>query len=207
VVHAVTQWTARSNNRKESSMKTADIKRNAFRSVLVLHFIGLAMSLGTRLADFAIDRLTSGGSLQVLSFGRDLTSRLAFSLVLPGFLLMIASGITMVLLRYGLHPPLWVWIKAGVSTLALFVATPLAAPALAAARQWAQWSAEHNQLAPQFSESAAKASFYGGIVFVLFLLNIPIAIWKPFASIRLPRIRDLRRAEAKTLVQSDGVSR
>jgi hypothetical protein len=187
-------------------MKTADIKRNAFRGFLVLHFIGLAMSLGTRLADFAIDRLTSGNGLQALSFGRDLTSQLAYSLVLPGFLLIIASGIVMVLLRYGFHPPLWVWIKAGISTIALFVATPLAAPALTAARQWAHWSAENNQLAPQFSDSAAKAAFYGGIVFILFLLNIPIAIWKPFASIRLPRIRE-SEPKTKTMVQPSGVSR
>jgi len=170
-------------------MKSADLKRNALRSLLVLHFIGLAMSLGTRLADFVIDRATSGGSLQALSLGRDLTSVLARGLVLPGFLLMIASGIAMVLLRYGRHPPVWVWTKAGLSTLALFVGTSLAAPALAAARQWAHWSLAHNQLAPQFSSGAALASLYGGIVFILFLLNIPIAIWKPFASVRLPRNR------------------
>jgi hypothetical protein len=173
-------------------MKTADIKRNAFRGLLVLHFFGLAMSLGTRLADLAIEHETAGGSLQALSFGRDLTSRLAFSLVLPGFLLIIASGLAMVMLRYGLHPPLWVWIKAGLTTSALFVATPLAAPAVAAARQWAQWSAEHDQLAPQFSDSATKAALYGGIVLALFLLNIPVAIWKPFAAVRLPRIREAR---------------
>jgi hypothetical protein len=177
-------------------MKTADIKRNAFRGLLVFHFVGLAMSLGTRFADFAIDRATGSGSLQELSLGRDLTSQLAFSLVLPGFLLMIASGISMVVLRYGLHPPLWIWFKAGITTVVLFVATPLAAPALAAARQWARWSAEHNQLAPQFSDSAAKAGLYGGIVFALFMLNILIAVWKPLASIRLPGIREARTSEA-----------
>ena len=170
-------------------MKIADLRRNAFRSLLGLHFIGLAMSLGTRIADFAINRDTSGASLQILSFGRDLTGLLARSLVLPGFLLMIATGIAMVLLRYGRHPPIWVWTKAGLTTAALFVATPLAVPALTAARQWAHWSAEHGQLAPEFSQSAAKASLYGGIVFILFLLNIPIAIWKPFASIKLPKPR------------------
>jgi hypothetical protein len=179
-------------------MKTADIKQNAFRSALVLHLIGLAMSLGTRLADFAIDSDTSGADLRTLSIGRDLTSELARSLVLPGFLLMIASGIIMVVLRYGFHPPLWVWIKAGLTTVALLVATSLAAPAVAAVRQWAHWSAEHNQLAPQFSDAVARASLYGGIVLILFLLNIPVAIWKPFASVRLPRVRELRTSGAKS---------
>jgi hypothetical protein len=179
-------------------MTAADLKRNALRSLLVLHFIGLAMSLGTRLADFVIDRITSGGSLQALSFGRDLTSVLARGLVLPGFLLMIATGITMVLLRYGRHPPAWVWMKAGFSTLALLVATPLAAPALAAAKQWAHWSLEHNQLAPQFSISAAQAGLYGGIVLICFLVNIPIAIWKPFASVRLPRQRSGPEPKARS---------
>jgi hypothetical protein len=170
-------------------MKTADIKRNAFRSFLGFHFVGLAMSLGTRIADFAIDRATRGTNLQSLSFGRDLTGLLARSLVLPGFILMIATGIAMVLLRYGRHPPVWVWMKAALTTAALFVATPLAAPALTAARQWAHWSAEHGQLAPEFGDFATKASLYGGIVFILFLLNIPVAIWKPFASVRFPRLR------------------
>jgi len=64
-------------------METAEVKRNVFRSLLVLHFVGPAMSLGTRLADFAIDRITGGGSLQALSFGRELTGQLAFGLVLP----------------------------------------------------------------------------------------------------------------------------
>src|ERR1700761_2374316 len=179
-------------------MKVAGIKRNVFRCALVLHFVGLALSLGTRFADFAIDRDANGRSLQLLSFGRDLTRMLAFGLVLPGFLLMIATGILMVLVRYGLRPPLWVWIKASITTLALLVATPLAAPALTAARQWARWSAEHNELAPQFGESAARASFFGSIVLVLFLLNIPVAIWKPFASIRLPRIQVSRQPKANS---------
>jgi hypothetical protein len=180
-----------------------NLKRNAFRSFLGLHFIGLAMALGTRIADFAIDRATGGTSLQALSFGRDLTGMLARNLVLPGFLLIVATGIAMVLLRYGTHPPVWVWIKAGLTSAALFVATPLAAPALTAARQWAHWSVEHNQLAPEFHDSAAKASLYGGIVFILFLLNIPIAIWKPFGSIRLPRLRAYgRETERKGGAQS-----
>lgn len=164
-------------------MNTASVKQHAFRGLLTLHLIGLAMTLGTRLASRLIDRATAAGGLQLIAYGRDLTSHLAQTLVLPGFLLMVATGIAMVLLRYGRRPPIWVWIKVGLNAAALFVATLLVSPALQGARSALQWSVEHNQLAPEFHDSAAKASLYGGIVFVLFVLNIPVAIWKPFLSL------------------------
>jgi hypothetical protein len=163
------------------------MKRNLFRGLLFFHFIGLALAVGTRFADWAIDAHTGAAGLQELSFGRDLMGELGRSLVLPGFLLMVATGIAMTVLRYGRRPPLWVWIKVGLNVVTLLIARPLVAPALAAARTWAHWSAVHDQLAPQFLQSAAQASLYGGLVFALFLLNMPVAIWKPFASVRLPR--------------------
>jgi hypothetical protein len=180
------------------------MKRNLLRTLLLLHFIGLALSVGTRVANLIIDRQTSVAGLQALSFGRDLTGVLARSLVLPGFLLMAATGIAMTLVRYGLRPPVWVWIKVGLNVFVLFVATPLVAPALAAARAWAHWSFAHNQLAPQFLESASRASLYGAIVFTLFLLNIPVAIWKPYSAIRLPRLAGQKLARTGARVSGPG---
>jgi hypothetical protein len=173
-------------------------KRNIFRGLLFFHFLGLATAIGTRLANFEIDRETAQSGLQALSFGRDLTGALALRLVLPGFLLTVATGIAMTLLRYGVHPPLWVWIKVGLNAVALFVVSPLVAPALEAAREWAHWSVAHNQLAPQFESSAAQASLYGAVVFALFLLNIPVALWKPLAAVRLPTVasRNVRVRES-----------
>jgi hypothetical protein len=169
-------------------MQVNDMKRHVFRSLLVFHFIGLALTIGIRFAGLVIERVTSTADLQLLSFGRDLTGVLAHSLTLPGFLLTVATGILMVLLRYGRRPPVWVWIKVGLTTAALSLGTPVVAPALEAAREWAQWSVEHGQLAPQFQESVAKASFYGAIVFALFLLNIPVAVWKPFSGLKLSQL-------------------
>jgi hypothetical protein len=163
-------------------MKT---KRNILRSLLSLHFVGLAIVIGTRIANFAIDRGTSEGTLQLLVFGRDLGGALARSVVLPGFLLVILTGIALTLVRYGRRPPVWIWMKVGLTSVALFIASPLVAPALRAARSWAHWSLEHNQLAPQFAASAATASLYGAVVFTLILLNIPVAIWKPYLSMNL----------------------
>lgn len=174
-------------------MKISDIKRHAFRGLLSLHFVGLAVTLGVRVASFGIYRATGAGDLQALSFGRDLVGLLARSLTLPGFLLTVLTGIAMVFLRYGSRPPVWVWIKVALTTSALLLATPIVGPALDAARQWAHWSLEHGHLAPELQASVAKANFYGAIVFALFVLNIPIAIWKPFAGLTLSRL--LRRAE------------
>lgn len=179
-------------------MQAKDMKRHAFRTLLVLHFIALALTIGTRLANLVIDRVTSAADLQTLSFGRDLTGVLARSLTLPGFLLMVVTGTLMVLLRYGLRPPIWVWMKVGLTTAALSLATPLVAPALEAAREWAHWSAEHGQLAIEFRHYAAKASLYGGIVFALFVLNIPIAVWKPFSGLKLSQLLSRRISRTAT---------
>jgi hypothetical protein len=164
------------------------IKRHAFRSLLVFHFIGLALTVGIRFASLVIDRVTGTADLEALSWGRDLTGALARTLTLPGFLLTIATGILMVLLRYGRRPPLWVWIKVALTTAALSLATPVVAPALQAAREWARWSVAHGHLAPQFLDSVARVNLYGGIVFALFLLNIPVAVWKPFAGVTLSQL-------------------
>jgi hypothetical protein len=169
-------------------MQVSDIKRHAFRSLLVIHFVGLALTIGIRFAGLVIDQVTSAADLQSLSFGRDLTGVLARSLTLPGVLLTVATGFLMVLLRYGRHPPVWIWIKVGLTTAALSLGTPFVAPALSAAREWAHWSVQHGQLAPQFQEAVARASFYGGIVFALFLFNIPVAVWKPFSGLKLSRL-------------------
>jgi hypothetical protein len=167
-------------------MNAVGVKRNVGRTLLLAHFIGLAMSVGTRLADLAIDHATRGADLRSLSLGRDLTSELARSLVLPGFLLLIGSGIGLTLLRYGSRPPGWIWVKIALNAVGVLVAMSLVAPALQAARSWAHWSVAHDQFAPQFQAEAARASLFGAIALALFLLNIPVAIWKPRLSARLP---------------------
>ena len=52
-------------------MKIGDIKRHVFRGLLSLHFVGLASTIGVRVASFGIYRATSAGDLQAMSFGRD----------------------------------------------------------------------------------------------------------------------------------------
>jgi len=178
-------------------MKAVWVKRNVGRTLLLIHFIGLAMSVGTRLAALVIDRATAGADLQSLSLGRDLASELARSLVLPGFLLLIGSGVGLTLLRYGLRPPSWIWIKVALNTAGVFVAISLVAPALQATRFWAHWSVAHDEFAPQLQVDAARASLYGAVAFALLLLNIPVAIWKPNLAAKPPVSRvGLSRPEA-----------
>jgi hypothetical protein len=180
-------------------MKISDMKRHVFRGLLSLHFLGLGLTIGVRFASFAIYRATGAGDLRSLSFGRDLVGVLARSLTLPGFLLTVLTGIAMVFLRYGSRPPVWVWIKVALTTAALSVATPIVGPALEAARQWAHWSLEHGHLAAELQLSVAKANFYGAIVFALFVLNIPVAIWKPFSGLTLARLlrREIKHSDGK----------
>ncbi len=167
-------------------MQTATLKRNLFRFLLVGHFLGLTLSVGVRFADFVIESQTGRQGLQTLSIGQDLTGTLAATLVAPGFIIMIVTGVSMTLVRYGLRPPLWVWLKVGVTVAAVILAQTKVAPALAAARRWAHWSVQNGHLAPQFHDNRAQAAFFGAIVVSLFLVNIPVAVWKPFAAIRFP---------------------
>ena len=163
-------------------MQAILLKRHSMRALLTIHLVAMAAFFGGRFADFVVERKTTGSDLQMLAFGRDLTNAIGRGLMLPGFLTMLVTGIAMTVLRYGKRPPAWVWIKVALNATAFFVVSPFVAPALAAARTWAHWSAEHGQLAPQFVQNAAQASFYGAIVFGLFLLNVPVAVWKPVFS-------------------------
>src|SRR5438552_2991053 len=103
-------------------MSNPAFRRNAFRALLVLHFIGLTLVIGIRFANFGIEQATTHGSLQSLAWGRDLMGVLARSLTLPGFLLTIATGIGLVIVRYGKRVPRWVWAKVALTIVALAMA-------------------------------------------------------------------------------------
>jgi hypothetical protein len=166
-------------------MQAASIKKNAFRGLLTLHFIGLALMIGATVANLMINHWAAQTTLQALAFGRDLSGFVTRGVVLPGFLILITTGAAMTLMRYGRRTPLWVVIKIALNAAALAVGARFVAPALVAARYWAEWSVEHNQLASQFQQSASQAACFGAIVFSLLLLNIPVAVWKPVRRSRL----------------------
>ncbi len=174
-------------------MLSANVSRHAFRVFLLLHFLGLALSIGGRLADFVVEGVGDHASLQTLAWARGLSGTIARQLVAPGFWIMIVSGVVLTALRYGRRPPVWVWIKVTLNAFAILALSPFVAASLTAARRWATWSADHGHLAPEFTQSATRAAVFGAIVFTFVLLNIPVAIWKPFAKVR-PRIGWRREA-------------
>jgi len=147
------------------------LRRQASRCFLLIHFVGLALSLGAAFANVAIERQTRGGSLELLSFGRDLISLSSRNLVQTGFWMMVISGILVVALRYGYRAPLWVWLKLATSAAIFAVAAFAQAPTTAALSTLAHWSVEHR---------------YGLVVLALFLTTMGIAIWKP-VSFRIRR--------------------
>ncbi|WP_315837654.1 hypothetical protein [Bradyrhizobium prioriisuperbiae] len=167
---------------------SAAVKRNIFRSPLAIHFIGIALLIGSRLAVIVIDRQTSHSGLQVLALGQDFAGDINKSLGPLGLLIMVATGVAMSFLRYGRRPPIWVRIKVGLNLFAFLGVALLGAPAFARVQLWAHWSADHNQLAPQFQPAAAQADLYSVIVFALLLVNIPVAVWKPFLSAKSPKL-------------------
>lgn len=183
-------------------MNSAKLKPHIFRTLLFFHFLGLAATLGTRLAPGVIDAQTRTAQLPVLLLGRHLIDVSQRLVILPGFLAVLATGVALTLIRYGLRPPLWVWIKVGLVLAMTGIGVFGVGPAAAAAQEWARWSANHSQLAPQLIENVAKSSSYGSVVRVLFLITIAVAIWKPFASIggRKPKPK---RAEVSPAIYSE----
>ncbi len=155
------------------------IKQQSIRVLLLVHFVGLALSLGAALANVAIERQTRGGSLELLSIGRDLISLSSRNLVQTGFFMMVISGILIVVLRYGFRAPAWVWIKLATSAAIFAVAFFGQGPATTALAALAHWSVEHGELAPQFQDGLAQAGRYGLTLLALFLTTIAVAIWKP----------------------------
>lgn len=163
--------------------------RNVLRTLRVFHLLGIALVIGSRAANVVVYRQTSQAGFPMLALGRDLGRVIGQSLTAPSLLVIVVTGIAMAFLRYGRRPPLWVWVKACVTVLVSLVAFTLVGPSLRVAQELAHWSAEHNQLAVQYEESAMRASLYGGIVFALFLVNIFVAVWKPFLSAKFPVFR------------------
>jgi len=155
------------------------IKRQVTRVFLFVHFVGLTLCLGTIFTNIVIERHTRGGSLELLSVGRDLVTLSSHNLIQTGFLITVLSGVLMTLLRHGLQAPLWAWIKLGVSVVVLTVVIFALDPASTAATEWARWSAEHGQLAPQYLDSVTRAGRYGVVVLSLLLVTTIVAIWKP----------------------------
>jgi hypothetical protein len=76
----------------------------------------------------------------------------------------------------------------------LAISATFVAPALVAARQWAQWSVDHGALAPELDQSASQAAVFTAVIVVIFLLNIPVAVWKPLAAVRWPKVQEQRVA-------------
>ena len=96
-------------------------KRQLTRGLLFAHFLGLTLSLGAIFTNIMVERHTRGGSLEMLSIGRDEVTLSSRNLIQTGFLITVFSGIAVTLLRYGLRAPLWVWIKLGISVIVLTV--------------------------------------------------------------------------------------
>lgn len=167
---------------------------HVIRVLLFFHFVGLAATLGTRLAVGVIDAQTRTAQLPILLLGRDLIDRSQRHVILPGFLVVLATGAALTLIRYGLRPPLWVWIKVGLVMAMTSVGVFGVGPAAAAAQRWAAWSSEHGQLAPQLIESVARSRSWGNVVRVLFLITIAVAVWKPFGAMGRRRPKPIRSA-------------
>ena len=113
---------------RSPSMQTVIPRKSAFRGLLTLHFIGLAIMIGATVANLVINQRTGQGTLEALASGRDLSGFVTRSVVLPGFLVTVSTGIAMTLLRYGRRVPGWVMIKVALNVITLAVGARFVAP-------------------------------------------------------------------------------
>jgi len=164
-------------------MKLSLVRRQLARGLLFFHFVGLSMCVGTIFVNVVIERRTRDTDLHLLSAGRDLISLSIGSIVQTGFWMTVMTGFLIVPFRYGFRIPIWIWIKLAITNAIFSIAVMALTPANDAATQWAHWSDDHGQLAPQFQENVAQADFYGMLILSLFLIATAVGIWKPFSRI------------------------
>lgn len=159
--------------------KSFNWRRHSLLALRGLHFVGLAVFLGSIIANIAINQSIVADGLPMLANGRTLISLTSRHLVLQGLALMAATGIAMAGLRYGVRWPVWLYAKIACAALIVAISFIFLFPSIDEATRWAGVSAEQNQRVPEFSEWLAREARFGMLNVLLFVSAGALALWRP----------------------------
>lgn len=148
-----------------------------FRTMKLLHFIGLVLFLGSILAFILVSTLMEGADLEWIVFGRRIISAGTQALTLPGMWLMAVSGVLMAFRRYGFRAR-FVRVKALLMLLVVLNAHLFVMPAVGLATTLAQQSLATGHLLQGYHAAYLQESVCGAVNVLLTLLAAGVGVWR-----------------------------
>ncbi len=155
------------------------LRRHVLLVLKGLHFVGLALFLGTIVSSIVIDIHIEGRGLTALAEGRQAVSLISHALIMSGLGLMIVTGIGLSILRYGFRWPRWILVKILFVVVIFGVAFFALLPALDSATVWAVRSAKDGILHSEYTYYLTRESIFGIANMLVFIGAAVFALWKP----------------------------
>jgi hypothetical protein len=144
------------------------------KTVRTLHFLGLALFLGSIFMFIVVSTLTQNAGLAALAFGRQIIAAGTSALTLPGLALVAATGAFMSR-RYRARPA-WLGFKqlamAAMALNTIFVILPAARDC----RALAEASLRAGALDPAYHAAYLRESIAGGVNVLLALASMVAAV-------------------------------
>lgn len=151
-----------------------------YKTAKALHFLGLAMFLGSILGHISIGFLPGAGEAQTILLGRQAIDVATWWLTLPGLALLVITGLFMTVQgRYGFARRRWLTAHQLLAVLivlnAVFVLVPGGGALLALATE----VADGRQTADAMNALAGRESMFGAANLLMALTAVFIAVFKP----------------------------
>jgi len=152
--------------------------KNTFK---LLHLIGLVMFMGSILSFIAMNKFVGASTdAMLISHQRQFVSAITWALTIPGmWILIIAGSLTALTGKYRLIEHRWLITKLALAALILINGTFFIAPLVSQVTSIAEQSAIQGQLLPTYMPLKTKEDMYGIANFLMILIVIFLAIFKP----------------------------
>jgi hypothetical protein len=152
-----------------------------FKLVKVIHFIGIAMFLGSILG-YIVMGIVMGSETDVLKvhLHRQFIQRITWSLTVPGMWLVVLTGVVMTIRgKYGFFKIRWLGIKQVLAIIILANGTFVLAPYVDQLVMLSAQGLSQGTLPEEFPPLKAKEDMFGAVNVLLILVSILLAVFKP----------------------------
>jgi uncharacterized membrane protein len=158
----------------------------------VLHFIGLAMLLGSILAFIVIGAVpVPEGDVAAVHHYRRLIRIMTWVLTVPGMLLVALTGLTMTIVRgYGFLRVGWLTLKQLAMLVILANAAFLLVPYVEQLFALSLQGLAQGALPPEYAVLKVREDIAGTVNFLFILASIALAVLRPFPGWRRSAVAD-----------------